>query len=186
MTRTKLSAAERKRVNAAAREAEGTVGRRGKAAPAPAKKKGGHGAIRAVLAVVALAVFALVVVPSAWFAEWIVTPRNLAAVLGGFVVFMVLLLVAMRFGGKGEAGFYVVAVVALVVGGVMWTKDAGSAAVNAGMMHCPKPTKTVAWADAPGGAQCVKVPRCPTGKVPTWEADKATPTGACAARKARR
>lgn len=156
------------------------------AAPAAKKKKGGHGFLRLLLGVAVLAVFVLVIAPTRWFGEWINTPRNAVAVVGAVALFAAVAVVLVGKHVQSDRPYLAALAVATVLGGVLWAQDAGSAAVRAGMMDCPKPLGHVAWVDAPGGTQCVKVPRCSPGRVPTWQADKVTPTGQCVNRRATR
>lgn len=157
------------------------------AAPA-AKKKSGHGFVRFLLGLAVLAVFVLVIAPTRWFGEWINTPRNTVAVIGAVALFAAVAVVLIGRHVQSDRPYLTALAVAAVLGAVLWVQDAGSSVVRAGMMDCPKPLGHAAWVAAPGGAQCVKVPRCTPGRHPTWQADKVTPTGQCAgkARKATR
>ena len=156
---------------------------RGKPAPPAEPKKSkskGHPFLRALLAVVVVVAFFLFVLPAGWFGRWITEPRSIAAVVGGAVAFLVLWLLALKLKAASDAAFYVVVMLATVAGGVLYVQDAGSAAVSAGVLDCPAPDKGTKRVEAPSGRQCVEVRACPRGQVPTWQADRETPTGKCA------
>jgi hypothetical protein len=158
-----------------------------KAPPAAPAEKKGHPVlstlVRLVLALGFLYVFFWHIIPSKWFD----VPRNQVATVGALltVVAVVGILVVMG-KARSDAAMVVAVVIGLAVGAVLYTQDAGSAMVRAGIVHCQTVPKGKAVAKSPNGTECVVVPKCPRGKVPGWQADHETPTGKCVARRAAR
>ena len=186
MTRyEELTPAQRKRVNAAAREVTKAMGK--KAPPAAPAKKKGHPVLgtllRVVLGLGAIYVFFAYVMPSKWFD----VPRNQVAVVGALLTAVLVVAVLVVMGkAKSDAAMVVAVVIAAAAGVALYTQDAGSAMVRAGIVDCQPVPKGKTVAKSPNGTECVMVPKCPRGKVPGWQADRETPTGTCVARRAAR
>jgi hypothetical protein len=139
--------------------------------------------VRLGLALGVLYLFFWHVMPSKWFD----VPRNQVAVVGALLIAVTVIGVLVVMGkAQSDAAMVVAVVIAAGAGVVLYTQDAGSAMVRAGIVDCQPVPKGKTVAKSPNGTECVMVPKCPRGKVPGWQADRETPTGTCVARRAAR